>query len=958
MMRSRALLIALLLVPAALAAQVDVPSLRWRSITTEHFRIHFEPGLEDWARNLAARMESVREAVAARVGYTPPQVIDIIVEDPLNVANGSAWPSLFTPAMRFWATPPQPSSTLSGIRGWGEVLAVHEYAHLAHLLRPSREPGARIVAFLSGVSVGPMLMVPSWVTEGYATLIEGELTGAGRPNNVSRPAILRQLALEGYLPSYGELDATGRFNGGAMRYLVGSAYLEWLQAQRGDSALPHLWRRATSRKPRKFPEAFVGVFGDAPEVLYGRFASQLTADAHAARRQLVEQGLAKGALVQHWTWNVGAPAVSPNGDRIAVRRSSPSGGSRVQVLALAPRPMSARDSARIAKRFARDPEDVRPIEPYPRPLRSLAALTPKAGASYDAPRWLRDGNRLLVTRAVPRADGRVRPDLFLWDLRDGSVRRVTRGAGILQADPLPDGREAAALSCGAGTCSLLIVDLHTGALRPLAAGALDRGFAGVRVSPDGRRVVTSRQRGASWDLVVVDIATGALSTVGPTDGAARHTATWADDSTIVAVSEASGVAVVERIAAQGARVEVIARSESAAGAPDVAPDGRVYWLDLHGRGFDLRVSDSAVALAPAAPLDRSLFPATRRVNARLARDFDSTAVAEPRPYGIGPLGVAFVPTTTSGPDGDAWTVGLNLGDPLARAGLYLAAGDGTAASWRGARAALSYRGLPVTLRLEGFTARQEVSAQRRFGGPAASGLDAEYQGLVGSASLVRFGVGGSTSLRVGGTSGRLESLASATAVDRRVAFGAIGIRRAFTPGSTTLITAELDVELSQGSTGDADWTRSTAEFALAGGPSTGARLGIRGEAGRVFSDAAAFPGYEGFAIGGSGSPYFDDQLLGQRVRYPALPIGALGGTRYAIFSAETTGPLRLHYDWLSAGTQWGSFTRVIGVEIGLDVNRVSVFRLPAFHARTGVSHVLNAPLANATVGYVSLTVNP
>ena len=100
----------LLVAPANVMAQGEVPSLRWRTITTEHFRIHFEPGLEAWSEQLASQIEGVRSAVAARVGYTPPRIIDVLVEDPLNQPNGSAWPSLTYPAMRFWATPPSPTS--------------------------------------------------------------------------------------------------------------------------------------------------------------------------------------------------------------------------------------------------------------------------------------------------------------------------------------------------------------------------------------------------------------------------------------------------------------------------------------------------------------------------------------------------------------------------------------------------------------------------------------------------------------------------------------------------------------------------------------------------------------------------------------------------------------------------------------------------------------------------------
>lgn len=954
-MRRLPFVLALMLLPGLAAAQSEVPSLRWQTIRTAHFRIHYEPELEQWARALAARMESVRTAVAARVGYTPPQMIDIIVEDPFNVPNGSAWPSLFTPAMRFWATPPQPSSTLSGIRGWAEVLAVHEYAHLAHLLRPSREPGSRFLAFVSGIAVGPLTFLPAWVSEGYATLIEGELTGAGRPNNVSRPAILRQLALEGYLPSYADLDNTDRFNGGAMRYLVGSAYLEWLQAQRGDSALPHLWRRATARKPRKFPESFAGVFGDAPEVLYGRFTSELTARAHAVRAALDAEGLVAGSLVQHWSWAVGAPAVAPAGDRIAVRRGAPKVLPHIQVLSLAPPAVSKRDSTRAARRYAQDREDVPPIEVYPRALRKVATLGPVGGAAYDAPRWFRDGERLLVTRAVPRPDGRVRPDLFEWNTSTGDVRRITRGAGILQADPLPDGRSAAALTCGAGTCSVVMVDLASGAVRPLATGGLDEAFAGVRVSPDGARVVSARQRGEFWDLVVIDIASGAVRVVGPTDGASRHTAAWADDSTLVAVSEASGMAVVERIPLTTGAVMVVARSTGAAGAPDVGPDGRVWWLDLHGRGFDLRVSDSASVAAPGAVLDPARFPVARRVNSRLAQDFDSTATSAPVPYGVGTLGVGFAAVTTTSAEGDAWAAGLNANDALGRLGIYGVAGGGAGGVWRGGRLALTYRGLPATLQLQGFIARQDVSRQRRLGGPAVSALDTDYRGVFGAATLERHGVHGVTQLRVGASAGTLEPDVAATSLSRTFAFGTLRARRAFTPSATTLITATLDAHFVAGNTDGNEWNRSTAELALDGGPTAGARLGVRAHVGEASADAI---GFEQFSIGGSGSPYFDDVVLSQRIYYPAFPIGARGGRRFAILSAETSGPIRFHHDWVAAGSAYGVFTRVAGVEWVLEVPRLAVLRLPAGRGSIGVSHVLNAPLRNATIAYATLRFDP
>src|SRR5690606_2319711 len=54
----------LLLAAPALSPQEPVnAALGWKTITTPHFRIHFEPGLEAWSESLAGRIEQMREIV-------------------------------------------------------------------------------------------------------------------------------------------------------------------------------------------------------------------------------------------------------------------------------------------------------------------------------------------------------------------------------------------------------------------------------------------------------------------------------------------------------------------------------------------------------------------------------------------------------------------------------------------------------------------------------------------------------------------------------------------------------------------------------------------------------------------------------------------------------------------------------------------------------------------------------
>ena len=132
----------------------------------------------------------------------------------------------------------------------------------------------------SGRSWGPIAVNGRrWLWEGYATYVEGRLTGTGRPHGVWRASLLRQLALEGQLPTYGALDATSGYKQGSHAYLVGSAYLEWLAGRYGDSTLVHLWRRMTANTTRSLDVAFAGVYGASPAELYGRFTAELTASA-------------------------------------------------------------------------------------------------------------------------------------------------------------------------------------------------------------------------------------------------------------------------------------------------------------------------------------------------------------------------------------------------------------------------------------------------------------------------------------------------------------------------------------------------------------------------------------------------------------------------------------------------------------------------------------------------------
>mgnify|MGYP001266350996 CR=1 FL=1 len=71
----------LLLWVGALAA-AQTPSDPWRTVRTEHFRIHYPLAAATWSEGAAARLEEWHARVVAEVGWQSDRKIDVLVVDP------------------------------------------------------------------------------------------------------------------------------------------------------------------------------------------------------------------------------------------------------------------------------------------------------------------------------------------------------------------------------------------------------------------------------------------------------------------------------------------------------------------------------------------------------------------------------------------------------------------------------------------------------------------------------------------------------------------------------------------------------------------------------------------------------------------------------------------------------------------------------------------------------------
>ncbi len=674
------LLLAIVLAPALFA---QGPSADWRTIELPHFRVHYPAEYEAWATRAAQRLESTRELVSREVGFTPPQTIDVIVINPIAEPNGSAWTLLDSPRMVFYAEPPGPDEQLGAFGHWIDLLAVHETAHLVHMLRPSRNPLERAMEKFV-LPYNPItLRAPRWVLEGYATVIEGRITGAGRPTSTMRALILRRWAENGRLPGYGQLNSDQRFLGMSMAYLMGSAYLEWLEGRAGPGSLRNLWSRMTARRRRSFDEAFIGVFGERPDRLYGKFVAELTAAS-------IQPGdLQEGTLFQETTRASGDPAVSPDGTQIAVVLRPRNGPEQLVVWSTAePAEEEKAYREQLDEILARDPEDVAPVRSKPLARKVVDSLTMNDGGDIDTPRWTRDGKALLFAHRVPDGEGMLHFDLYRWDLE--RVTRITRLADVRDADPV-DERTAIAVRSRYGASQLVSVDLESGEVTPRGEASIDHVITHPRVSPDGKRIAQVAHRGGRWTLYVDDAAIAV-----PGDPASPE---WISNDELVVTVLAGGYAELHRV--QGGVATPVTRTSGGAFEPAPAKDGRIFFMSLEPDGYVVRVVDVGRGFSPPSP-GGGRAEATPYITAGGA--------PAPHRYGIGRQEWSWLASTNYAPNQQFSEFGVRLGDVVGRLDTLLLASLGDV---EGVALATAWRGWPVEVHAHAYRAEDENGGELR-----------------------------------------------------------------------------------------------------------------------------------------------------------------------------------------------------------------------------------------------------
>ncbi|MBS1558503.1 MAG: hypothetical protein JST69_07215 [Bacteroidetes bacterium] len=262
-------------------------SIKWSQINTPHFRLLFPQGFEGQAQRMANTMEAIREPEGKTIGAVPRK-ISIILQN--QSAYSNAFVTLTPRRAEFYAMPSQ-NYNFVGNNDWLNLLATHEYRHMAQFQHAQRGLN-KVLGYALGYNALAGLSyvaAPQWFWEGDAVVTETAFSQAGRGRIPNFDLLFRTNLQEGRVFNYHKQYLESYKNNIPNWYVLGYHMVSYLRKKTND---PFIWDKVTASAwnvpivPLRFSSALKKETGLTVTKLYRQMAADLQKDWKAQQDTL------------------------------------------------------------------------------------------------------------------------------------------------------------------------------------------------------------------------------------------------------------------------------------------------------------------------------------------------------------------------------------------------------------------------------------------------------------------------------------------------------------------------------------------------------------------------------------------------------------------------------------------------------------------------------------------------
>jgi Tol biopolymer transport system component len=195
-----------------------------------------------------------------------------------------------------------------------------------------------------------------------------------------------------------------------------------------------------------------------------------------------------------------------------------------------------------------------------------------AVTSYD---WSSDGSKIVYSRVVQDAVGNPGFDVFTYDVKARTTTRLTENEGANAMAWRPGTRQVAYVSVKDGLAAVKLIDTRTKKVSTIHKPKGDEQYREPAWSPDGRQLaVIAHAPGGTGRLMILDVETGKLRPVAKAARGGDSAPAWTPDGrTIVFSSDRSGMTNLYAIEVASGAERQLTNTFRGAETPSVAPDG-------------------------------------------------------------------------------------------------------------------------------------------------------------------------------------------------------------------------------------------------------------------------------------------------------------------------------------------------------------------------------------------------
>jgi|GEM_PF-889512 hypothetical protein len=430
------------------------PEIKWKSVTTSHFIIHYYDRTEPAVYAAWKIAEESYAALSELYDYTEREKINLALADYDDYSNGYA--SWTNGSIMIWVTDSR--FDLRGNNTWLRNVITHELSHIVTLEKSSKMQLFDWTFELDYQSPAADISLtepfattrfwPNWLAEGAA-----QLESARRGNDCwdSR----RDMLLSDAVANGAELtlDAMGYFNHTSIRselvYNQGFSFLKYIEGRIGTQALVRMWN--AGRNSALFMSNFRSFFTDQTGLRLQDLYDQWLDSVRTAARQRAPTNPTPTATV----WNKGTynylPKVSGDGTWWGWLTSNKDDFGRTDLV----------------------------IAPYGKTTGGITIQWALSSWDFSA-----DSRRVFYLKARELSDhGSAFNDLYVFDLASRTDRRLTRNGRFYDIAVSPDNTQIACVQFRDGAYSVRVAAADCRNWETLVAGKVGEPFMGLSFSP-------------------------------------------------------------------------------------------------------------------------------------------------------------------------------------------------------------------------------------------------------------------------------------------------------------------------------------------------------------------------------------------------------------------------------------------------------------------------------------------